>query len=232
MLVKIRHLLEIATTFAILEVVEPVDALTFSDMKDLDSPPEPQFPPDSVTQGQYESNDTIFFFQEKNNFRITEDVTVDITETGLYNGNDTTTSDVISAGTLVDSYYFSFDPEGTSRTELSTQPRISFDNPILGIITQSQSLNNSDNSLGRNSPFMYPTTNNSRGLERFERLTWEDDFTIEFTRMRASGSVDQVRVLTEIPFEFSPGLGLVLAVGLIGLWELRKRLSKQSEINS
>ena len=157
---------------------------------------------------------------------------VDITEIGTYPGNNTTTSGVISAGTLVDSYYFSFDPEGTSRTELSTQPSISFDNPILGIITQSQSLNNSDNSLGRNSPFMYPTTNNSRGLERFELLTWEDEFTIEFSRMRASGSVDQVRVLIEIPFEFSPGLGLVLAVGLIGSWELRKKLNKQSKISS
>ncbi len=221
-----------------LGVVEPVYALTFSDMKDLDSPPEPQFPPDSIVEGvgdgKYESNDTIFFFQEKNNFRLTEDVAVDITEIGTYPGNNTTTSGVISAGTLVDSYYFSFDPEGTSRTELSTQPSISFDNPILGIITQNQppnrTLNNSDSFFARNE-IAYPT-NNSRGLERFELLTWEDEFTIEFSRMRASGSVDQVRVLIEIPFEFSPGLGLVLAVGLIGSWELRKRLNKQSKISS
>ncbi len=106
----------------------------------------------------------------------------------------------------------------------------------MGVITQSQSLNNSDNDtfgdkyLAR-SEIEYPTVP-GRGLESPDLLTWEDEFTIEFTTMRARGSIDQVRVLTEIFFEFSPGLGLVLTVGLIGSWELRKRLSKQSEISS
>ena len=233
---KIRQLLGIAAAaFAMLGIVEPVEALNFSNMDDLDNPPGQQFPlpPNSVAEGNYESNSEIFFFQEQSNFELPADVNVDANQPNPLGYNASMTSPgVIFAGTRVDSFYFSFDPVGSpSQTNISG-PTITFDAPILGMIYLTDSLNSSDTPLARSG--MIYDGQGTRGFEtNGDLITWRNDNrTLDFTARVTGGRTDQARVLVAIPFEFSPGLGLVLAVGLIGSWELRKRLNKQSEISS
>lgn len=83
----------------------------------------------ALNEASGESNTDIFLYTEQENFLLTSDLNVD------YFGS-TTTAGIISAGTMVNSFFLNFDAIGTDYTVDSFNSIASylFDTEILGII--------------------------------------------------------------------------------------------------
>ena len=153
--------------------------------------------PASVVFNDYESNDRIHLFTEKQNYVLPTNVTVDISEPGYYSNNYGRTSKTIPAGTAVDCYFVFYDPVG--RQEHTVNGSLQMAGDILGLICLRGSLDRTDPSgvLGL-SGTKYPTGRSARNFENnAERVTLEDDMrTIVINRFHSTYPGENMRVLT------------------------------------
>lgn len=114
--------------------------------------------PASVLPEAYTHNTEIRVFDEQQNVTLTAPLSVDQTTDSL------TSSAVISAGTVVNSHYIHLDNIGTS-LGVRGLGQVTFDGPIIGVITQDSALYASHSVLGA-SGTTYPTSGLYRGLEQ------------------------------------------------------------------
>jgi hypothetical protein len=155
-------------------------------------------PPASVTAGGFEDNNITRVFLEKT-VTLQNNLTVDNTATGDYPPN-ASRGIVIPAGTTISSYFFDFDPVGSS----DTPPRVStglvtFDHAIVGVIFTICGLDTTDSLLGA------PGTVYSTPAQEIETGTTgmvvQDAFTISSDRrtisfsFQAAPGQDQMRVI-------------------------------------
>lgn len=185
--------------------------LSFSNFDNLDdSSVGESFPPNSIVPGTFESNDEIFFFQEQESLTLSSDLDVNLSSPGTFDGNGVSTG-TISSGTVVNSFLFSFDPIDGS--QLSEVAEIEFSTPILGVIHAEGLLSTSDVVLG-GAGITLPTGVSGRAVEgsNGDTITVVDDFNLSAQVFAGGVFVDQFRVITEadVPFEFSPSLGLLM----------------------
>ncbi len=161
-------------------------------------------------------NRRIHGWNELQNVRLQQDITVDIVNPGFYGGPFTSANATIAAGTMVSSHLLYFDPLRSTQR----QAEFTFDSDIIGIIVLSDIPGN-DRFL--NSDFLgnpltaYPGAHfNLRGVEFGpETMTLSADRRTLHVCLVASDPGDQVRVITrcDVPEPASALLGLV---GLIG----------------
>jgi hypothetical protein len=157
-------------------------------------------PPASVAPSALEDNVQTKIFLESR-IVLTNSLTVDNTAAGDYPPNGTL-GIAIPGGTAVLSYFFHFDPIGTSTTVKASSGTVSFDRGILGVIFRTTRLNATDTTLGA-SGTTYGPSHAQREVETTSTLQTPpvDTFTISEDRrsisfnFRASNSQDQMRVI-------------------------------------
>ena len=165
-----------------------------------------------LTTGVTESDDHIFVWDEQQNVTLTEDLAVDITQTGSYSHQTAPTPGTIPSGTVVSSYIVHFDEEGGQALDLSGS--ITFDRPILGLIMLTDSLTDTDSLLGVPTT-TYDTTGDLhwvRGVDTWthtqDPFTLSDDrYTISFHPLRTRNGIDEMRIIVEggIRIDIKPG---------------------------
>jgi ferric-dicitrate binding protein FerR (iron transport regulator) len=152
-------------------------------------------------------NDTeILVIPERRDFKPATSIPVDITDPGLYEGQSLMAAYKITppAGTRVRSYLLRYNPlgqlkaRGTKRFEGS----VTFDRPVLGIITFSRKLNRTDAMLTRAPlPKVNVQDTGLRGLERgptpADRVELSPDRRTITVTFFADESVDEIRAITE-----------------------------------
>jgi PEP-CTERM motif len=166
--------------------------------------------PDSVGNDNFQSPN-LFEFDEDQNIMLTAPLVVNVA------------SSPIPAGTIVASHYVFFDP-GPSEHIIGT---VDFDADILGIITATTELANSDFLANTGVNYLNP---GNRGLEAGDSVTISGPRQILFDTV-ASSPGDYVRVLTA----FSPTAAapepaslVLLGSGLMALAGLRRRKSSEA----
>ncbi|WP_156800575.1 PFE-CTERM domain-containing protein [Thalassoporum mexicanum] len=228
----------------------PAAALTFSMMDNLEAPGggffgDPIGPGFTIERNQYESDTNVFFFLESVNQIFAVPIAVDADQPGVNYNSGNLSIGAIPAGIMIDSYYFSYDPEtdgiGISR---STTASITFDKPIGGLIFQDTFLSASDTLDPSNLNFaqanvtyppdgiVNPGINDMNiGVDGGSAgITWTGR-TLNFDVSAGSNGVDNVRVLL-VPFEFSPSMGLVaLGLGAAGWYVAKKRVARLRKIS-
>ncbi len=137
-------------------------------------------PPNSVGNDNFQSPN-LYGFDEDQNILLTAPLTVDVG------------SSPIPAGTVVASHYIFFDP-GPTEHVIGT---VDFDSDILGIITSTTTLADSDFLAETGVNYLNPA---NRGLDAGDSVTISGPEQILFDTV-ASSPGDYVRVLTA----FSPG---------------------------
>ena len=201
--------------------------LNFSNLDDLDDSSVGEgFPPNSIDEGIFQSDSDLFFFKEQSNLTLTSALRVDADQPGTYNSNNEIPS-TIAAGTSIDSYYFSFDIPNNIQKSTSDLAEIEFSQPILGIIYLRNSLDRTDSVLQRTG-ITYPTSSTlSRGVEKDNPgITWENDnvnlSAQVFVTNNNNVRIDHFRVITasDIPFDFSPTLGLIIVFGIFSVTKI------------
>lgn len=158
--------------------------------------PNPFGLPDSVGNDNFQSPN-LFAFDEDQNIVLTAPLVIDVG------------SGPLSAGTIVASHYVFFDP-GPSQHVVGT---VEFDAPVLGIITATANLANSDFLANTGVTYLSP---GQRGLEAGDSVSFSGTNRILFDTF-ASSPGDYVRVLTafspaDIP---EPGTLVLLSLGLV-----------------
>lgn len=176
-------------------------------------------PPANIALNQWESDTEIRGFFERQTV-LFSDLALDHVNTGLVDHESLLVPGLVSAGTAVQSYLFHADSVAGFDALLSGY--VVFDQPILGVLIHTASMNGTDGFLGR--PGV--TYGNSPGrrlelppgsLDTFEisgdrtRL----DFTLKF-----AAAYDEIRIVTAVP---EPGsLALLSLVGFAGLRRRRE----------
>lgn len=172
--------------------------------------------PDNTVGDDNFQNQNLYGFDEAQNTLIVSDLSVDILADGLGGSSG---SGVIAADTTVASHYIFFDPNA-NRTQIGT---VSFDANILGILTSTTTLANSDYLANTGVNYLNPTL---RGLESGDvvSISGLNSITVDWF---AGTPGDYIRVLTEfsaaaVPIPpavwlFSSGL-----LGLIGISRRKK----------
>ncbi len=171
-------------------------------------------PPANIALNQWESDTEIRGFFERQTV-LFSDLALDHVNTGLVDHESLLVPGLVSAGTAVQSYLFHADSVAGFDALLSGY--VVFDQPILGVLIHTASMNGTDGFLGR--PGV--TYGNSPGrrlelppgsLDTFEisgdrtRL----DFTLKF-----AAAYDELRIITAVP---EPGsLALLSLMGLTGM---------------
>lgn len=169
------------------------------------------------------SSDTVYVWDEAQDFALTAGLNANARNAGLYNGFGDLEVFQIAAGERVASHFIHFDSPGSQAEQ--ARGTVTFDAEILGVICINESgdrhLDDSD-FLG--APTLFSHGNNNRGLElssNGDRFSISPDGkSIEFYFTIASPG-DYMRVVTKVP---SPGsLALLGASGLVGI--SRRRLA-------
>ncbi|MEO0854874.1 MAG: PEP-CTERM sorting domain-containing protein, partial [Cyanobacteria bacterium J06648_11] len=134
----------------------------------------------------------------------------------------------IPVGRIVDSYLFHFDPDARGTTTVSGT--VTFSRPILGFITQSSRIKNSDSLFDA-----FPPEGRNRGLEQSDidaSILAVRQANIELALQASGRSIDQVRVLVAAPEPTSvAGLMMVGAAGA-GAAVRRRRQQRLSGQNA
>jgi hypothetical protein len=189
---------------------------TTGDVTDLSSPPA------SVQFNQLQSNTQVFAFQEQSDFTLPLILPVDVTAPGTYSKlSDIPLPSVISAGSVVNSYYLSADPDlpvlPLGFALFSGSVTFSPVESVLGIEFLEPSLLLGSLEVGA-SGTAYPPPPLGYGLE-----LGNDSFTISADRSTVNlnwitgggddtGGVDQIRIITEATAVPEPG-SIFLMIG-------------------
>ena len=155
--------------------------------------------PQTVEVNTIENDDYAMLFVEKTNFNLTSALKVDASKAGEYKINSGLTPATLQAGTKINSYYLHADRVGTNLTPDPISGSITFDAPILGVITTRTNLNNSD-TLGSDST-IYPKgarvfdANNPAFIDKF----WisADLKTLRYELFTSTDS-DDLRIITGV----------------------------------
>lgn len=193
----------LVVSFASVGLLAEVSSVTGSVQLDV---PTPGY---SVVPEQNTDNSHIKVFDEQQGYALTADLAIDQV-------NDTLEPNppAIPAGTVVDSHFVHFDNVGTT-TGVRLTGTITFDGPILGVITQDSTLWASDY-LG-NANVTYPASGSFlyRGIEQgtggvgdYPSRNWNNQDTISISgntltlNLQCNNVLDQLRVITEyVPSE-------------------------------
>jgi hypothetical protein len=179
--------------------------------------------PSNLDLNQVESNALIRVFDEQQVLTLNDPLFVDIAMPGTYNevGDLVGASGTIPGGTAVNSYLIHVDPLGSGTTLVSYSGSITFSNPILGVIVQTDTLNNTDGIPGAAPGTTYYTGVN-RGLE----WTNQDEVILSLSMntltlsLKAANILDNIRVIEAVPVPAAVLIG-ILGLGVAGL-KLRK----------
>jgi cysteine-rich repeat protein len=150
-----------------------------------------------VSAGAAEDSGIVRLFAERRDAALGADLAVDLWRPGS-DVSGGLGSGSVAAGRRVDSYLLHFDPEdGSGAVELGGA--VTFPYPIAGIAVQARTLDASD-ALG-NAATLYPTGSDAgRGLESSgDALSIARDGKSVVFSFRASGGIDQVRILSVRP---------------------------------
>lgn len=165
--------------------------------------------PDNTVGNNTFQNNNLYAFNEGQNITITSALSVDDVGGG--------SAGTLAAGTVVASHYVFFDP----RQSRSQEGYVTFDSDIIGLVTSTGNLLDSDYLLNNGVTYQNP---GARGLESNDDA-WFSGNTV-YVDWRASTPGDYIRVLTA----YSPtaavsepaGL-LFFAAGLLGLGLSRRK---------
>ena len=150
-------------------------------------------PPPSVNIGEYESDTEMRVFFERQNLQLLADVAVNISSPGLYDESDDLTPSVISAATLVNSYFFHCDPVGEPPENLILEGSATFSQEILGVIILDEDLRATDDTLGHPGT-LYPS---SCGLNfGTDYISVEADMRTVYLHSETGSWLDQMRIVT------------------------------------
>ena len=188
-------------------------------------------PPPDARQGQLESSEVIFAWEEQDDLVLSSDLAVNIVDPGTYNENGDLVDGVVSAGTRVKVYFLHADKVTGEGVALIQDARILFSGLVLGIITKARDLGPSD-FLGE--PATQYGDSTARGLELGtgslkDRITLEGNLQwLDLDQVRASSIRDEIRVITTFedgPIIPEPASLAVLVLGATGVLVRRRRRS-------
>jgi hypothetical protein len=169
-------------------------------------------PPASIVVNQLESDTDGFLFIEQEDYVLTSGLDVNVVDPGTYTSGFDVVADTIPAGQLVNSYYLSFDPEDDPSSPLLASFSLSFNDPIIGIITGNTELDLTDAILGA-AGTTYLAGNAGLENNAGDLITISPNrLTLSVTMQVAGANVDQIRVLTAFPEPASASLLLLGAL--------------------
>ena len=163
----------------------------------------------SVQEESLVSGTKIRVFREQEDFFVTDQIRVNVTEPGFYNqASDTNGGGTINAGISVDTYFLHADrsSSGSGTKDLTT--KITFEHSIIGIQLFTGTLIDGDDLFGLSGvsfPDRTQNNNDSHDLElnpasdTRDTLLLSTDRRVLTVRMRFSGNMDQLRVITATP---------------------------------
>jgi hypothetical protein len=175
-------------------------------------------PPASVRRQVFESDEFVRVFLEREFTAAT--VPINASEPGIYNAYADFDDQLVPVSGKVRSYFLHFDPVGTDLSQL--KGTITFNQPIVGVIGRSLTLEETDASFGAPGT-LYPTDRFNREPEYWDRGTYDffeigsDWRTLSF-RWEVTTDIDQLRVVTAVP---EPGVAAM--AGCAGLLFFRGR---------
>ncbi len=183
---------------------------------------------DFSNDGPLQSNTEIYFFQERDDYILPSDVTINARSPGTY--STAGPSQVLSLGQVVDIFFIHMDVVSGTITHGgggSTAGSIVFDEMILGVIGTVSELDASD-FLGDPFSTYLPTPAARNTWEGSDLLTISADrrtLTIDSLRVgTATTYADQIRVIVATP---EPGTAVLLASGLVALSASRRRATSR-----
>lgn len=146
---------------------------------------------------QIAANDFARLYVERLNYTLPSSVPVNISKPGYYSSNGQLTQSSIPAGTVVDVFYIHFDSMGNQGASIY-DGRIDFSREMLGLITNTSTLNQTDPTIGKPG-VIYPTGQNARGYEwGAEQIEVTDDMrTFILHQFRISFPGENTRFVTE-----------------------------------
>ena len=152
----------------------------------------------NVGHNNHQSPD-LFAFNEDQNIVLGADLAIDIGGVS------------ISAGEEVSSHYIFFDPAGGT----TVQGWVDFDAEILGVIAQTDKLEDSDFLGNDDVNYLNP---NLRGLEFGQDAVYVDDNRLYIAQFWASSPGDYIRVLTSSATSVpEPATAALFLLGLLGM---------------
>lgn len=179
--------------------------------------------PASVARDIWESNRRTRVFEEQTGLTLESNLLVDITTSGRVDDDALKSPGFIAAGTTVNSYFIHQDPVGP-RGQLLLSGKIRFDERIIGVIIDDQTLLDSDAVLG-NPNTEYPLGLMSRGLDFNQPLEFvkisKDGMKLKY-QLYTTTVMDQIRVLTQTNPAPAPGAAVALLGGLLGINRRRR----------
>jgi hypothetical protein len=189
--------------------------------------------PNNISEGNWESDDFLRVFSERQNYMLPVSVNVDITNPGTYGrtAGFVPVSQSIGAGSFINSHYMHFDPIGTPGN-MTRAGSITFDTDVVGIIVgvlNGTNVGDPNNTLGLSNPILgipritYDVAIADLFLGGGDQLTLSGDRrSVSFLFISGRGS-DNVRILTSaIVPEPERTSAYLLIVALLGLLIHRK----------
>ena len=153
--------------------------------------------PKTVEVGKLEDNNYAKLFSEQTNTTLTNRVTVDASKVGTYSQESSYKPATILEGTKINSYYLHADRVGAPTTFQHARGSITFNEPILGVVTTQSNMNLSDH-LGSKTTLYSKVGRSIDGTDTLHS-DWfsisEDRKTITFDFQTSTAS-DDVRIIT------------------------------------
>jgi hypothetical protein len=179
--------------------------------------------PASVARDIWESNRRTRVFEEQTGLTLESDLHVDITISGRVDDDSMMSPGTIAAGSTVNSYFIHQDPLGP-RGKLLLAGKVRFDQQIVGVIINDQTMLDTDVMLG-NSNTVYPDGLMARGLDFKQPLEFvkisKDGMKLKY-QLYTTTVMDQIRVLTQLTPVPAPGAAAIMLGGLLGFNRRRR----------